>query len=171
MLNSPARAYCVLCASIATGTLNDHAQPGKYAPHVRLSRRTKIDLLKRIPLFAGCSRAELEAVSSVADELRLPAGRVLMRQGAPGRELFVLVEGEVRVERDGVTIAVRRGGDFIGELALITGRPRSATVTAVTDLQTLVLERLNFDRLLRDVPTIAAKVLKAVAERLPPEDA
>lgn len=138
---------------------------------MRLSRRTKIDLLKRIPLFAGCSRTELEAVSRVADELTLPAGRVLMRQGAPGRELIVLVEGEATVERDGATIAVRHGGDFLGELALVTGRPRTATVTAATDLQTLVLDRLSFDRLLRDVPTIAAKVLKAVAERLPPEDA
>lgn len=138
---------------------------------MRLSRRTKIDLLKRIPLFAGCSRAELEAVSRVADELRLPAGRVLMRQGAPGRELFVLVDGEATVERDGTTIAVRHSGDFLGELALVTRQPRTATVTATTDLQTLVLDRLNFDRLLRDVPTIAAKVLKAVAERLPPEDA
>jgi CRP/FNR family cyclic AMP-dependent transcriptional regulator len=138
---------------------------------MRLSRRTKIDLLKGIPLFAGCSRAELEAVSRVADELWLPRGRVLMRQGTPGRELFVLVEGEVTVERDGATIAVRHGSDFFGELALVTGRPRTATVTATSDLQTLVLNGLDFDRLLRDVPTIAAKVLKAVAERLPPEDA
>lgn len=137
---------------------------------MRLSRRTKIDLIKRIPLFAGCSRAELEAVSHVADELRLPAGRVLMRQGSPGRELIVLVEGEVTVERDGAEIAVRRGGDFLGELALVTGRPRTATVTAATDVQTLVLDGLAFDRLLRDVPTIAAKVLKAVADRLPAED-
>jgi CRP/FNR family transcriptional regulator, cyclic AMP receptor protein len=136
---------------------------------VRLSRRTKTDLLKRIPLFAGCSRAELEAVSRVADELWLPAGRVLMRQDATGRELFVLVEGEATVERDGAAIGVRRGGDFLGELALVTGRPRTATVTAATDLRTLVITGLDFDRLLRDVPTIAAKVLKAVAERLPPE--
>lgn len=136
-----------------------------------LSRRTKIDLLKGIPLFAGCSRAELQAVAQVADEVRLPTGRVLMRQGTPGRELIVLLEGEATVERDGTTIAVRRGGDFLGELALVTGRPRTATVTATTDLQALVLDRLNFDRLLRDVPTIAAKVLKAIAERLPPEDA
>jgi CRP/FNR family transcriptional regulator/CRP/FNR family cyclic AMP-dependent transcriptional regulator len=138
---------------------------------VRLSRRTKIDLLKGIPLFTGCSRAELDAIARVADELRLPAGRVLMRQGAPGRELFVLVDGEVTVERDGVVIAVRRSGDFLGELALVTGRPRTATVTAATDLETLVLDGLSFDRLLREVPTITAKVLKAVAERLPPEDA
>ena len=94
-----------------------------------------------------------------------------MRQGAPGRELFVLVDGEVTVERDGVVIAVRRSGDFLGELALVTGRPRTATVTAATDLETLVLDGLSFDRLLREVPTITAKVLKAVAERLPPEDA
>ena len=137
---------------------------------MRLTRRTKVDLIKQVPLFAGCSRAELEAVSRVADELRLPAGKVLMRQGAPGRELILLVEGEATVERDGVTIAVRRGGDFLGEIALVTGRPRTATVTATTDLQTLVLDRLTFDRLLRDVPTIAPKVLKALAERLPPED-
>jgi CRP/FNR family cyclic AMP-dependent transcriptional regulator len=137
---------------------------------VRLTRRTKVDLIKQIPLFADCSRAELEAVSGVADELRLPAGRVLMRQGTRGRELFVLVEGEVTIERDGATIALRRGGDFLGELALVTGRPRTATVTAATDLQTLVLDGLSFDRLLRDVPTMAAKVLKAVAERLPSED-
>jgi voltage-gated potassium channel len=137
---------------------------------VRLSRNTKIDLLKRVPLFEGCTRGELEAVSRVADELRLPAGRVLMRQGRPGRELFVIVEGEVTVEQDGATIAVRGGGDFFGELALVTGRPRTATVTAATDLQTLVLDKISFDRLLRDVPTIAVKVLKAVAERLPPED-
>ena len=144
---------------------------GQYAPLVRLSRRSKVDLLRAIPMFADCSRAELEAVSRVADELRLPAGRVLMRQGDPGRELIVLVDGEASVERDGATIAVLRGGDFLGELALVTGRPRTATVTATSDLQTLVLNRVDFERLLRDVPTIVPKVLKAVAERLPPEDA
>lgn len=137
---------------------------------MRLSRQTKVDLLKRIPLFAGCSRAELEAVSRVADELRIPAGRVLMRQGAPGRELVVLVEGEVTVERDGATIAVRRDGDHVGELALVTGRPRTATVTATTDLRVLVLDRTSFERLLQAVPSIAVKVVKAVAERLPPGD-
>ena len=93
-----------------------------------------------------------------------------MRQGAPGRELIVLVDGEATVERDGATIAFRRSGDFLGELALVTGRPRTATVIATTDLHTLVIDRLSFDRILRDVPTLATKVLKAVAERLPPED-
>jgi CRP-like cAMP-binding protein len=97
-----------------------------------ISRNGKADLLNKIPLFSECSRAELEAVAAVTDELRLAAGRVLMRQGTVGRELLVLVDGEVTVAHDGETIAVRGSGDFIGELALVTHRPRSATVTAVT---------------------------------------
>jgi CRP-like cAMP-binding protein len=137
---------------------------------VRLTRKTKVELLKRIPLFAECSKSELEAISRVADELTLPAGRVVMRQGARGRELVVLVDGEATVERDGATVATIRGGDFLGELALITGKPRTATVTALTDLRTLVLDGISFDRLLRDVPSVSVKVLNAVAERLPADD-
>jgi len=145
--------------------------PGRrYGPPVRVARKTKIDLLRRIPLFAECSRRELEAAARAADELALPAGRVLMRQGARGRELVVLIEGEVTVERDGKPIAVLRGGDFLGELALLSGAPRTATVTAVTDLRTLVLDGVGFDRLLRDVPSVSAKVLRALAERLPADD-
>lgn len=138
---------------------------------LRLSRGSKVDLLKQIPLFGDCSKTELEAVARVTDELALPEGRVLMRQGAPGRELVVLVGGEATVERDGRRIAVLSDGDFLGEVALVTGRPRTATVTATTALRVLVLDGLSFDRLLRDVPTIAVKVMKAVAERLPAEDA
>ena len=138
---------------------------------LRLSRTHKIDLLRGIPLFGGCSRSELEAVARVADELALPEGRVLMREGAAGRELVVVVDGKVAVDRGGKRIAVKGPGDFLGELALVTGRPRTATVTAATPLRALVVDGLSFDRLLRDVPTIAVKVMKAVAERLPPEDA
>ena len=137
---------------------------------MRLTRQTKVELLKRIPLFAECSKSELEAISRVADELTLPAGRVVMRQGARGRELVVLVDGEAAVERDGATIATIRGGDFLGELALITGKPRTATVTALTGLRMLVLDGISFDRLLRDVPSVSVKVLSAVAERLPADD-
>ena len=93
-----------------------------------------------------------------------------MRQEARGRELVVLVEGEVAIERNGKQITVRSGGDFLGELALVTGRPRTATATATTDLRVLVLDGLSFDRLLRDVPTIGLKIMRAVAERLPPEN-
>jgi CRP/FNR family cyclic AMP-dependent transcriptional regulator len=137
---------------------------------VLLSRSSKIDLLKRIPLFSGCSRSELEAVARATAELRIDEGRVLMNEGETGRELVVVVDGEVVIERDGEQIAVKRSGDFVGELALVTGRPRTATVTAATELRILVLDGLAFDRLVRDVPTIAVKVMIAVAERLPPQD-
>jgi CRP-like cAMP-binding protein len=137
---------------------------------MRLSRGRKVDLLRRIPLFSECSRAELDAVARVTDELALPEGRVLMRQGARGRELVVLVEGNVAIVRNGEQIAVKSGADFLGELALVTGRPRTATATATTDLRVLVLDGLSFDRLLHDVPTIGLNIMRAVAERLPPEN-
>jgi CRP-like cAMP-binding protein len=87
-----------------------------------------------------------------------------------GRELFVLIDGEVAVTQNGKNLAVRGGGDFIGELALVAHRRRTATVTATTDVSTLVVDGRDFDRLLRDVPSIAAKVLRAVGERLPADD-
>jgi CRP-like cAMP-binding protein len=79
----------------------------------------------------------------------------------------VVVDGKVAVERGGKRIAVKGPGDFLGELALVTGRPRTATVTATTPLRALVVDGLSFDRLLRDVPAIAEKVNRAVAERQP----
>ena len=134
-----------------------------------LSRRGKTDLIRKIPLFSECSRSELEAVATVADELQLPAGRVLIRQGDVGRELFVLVEGKVEVEQDGEKIGTRSSGDFLGEIAVVTRRPRTATVTTVTDVRVLVLTDLNFRRLLADVPSMSVKVLKALGDRLAPD--
>jgi CRP-like cAMP-binding protein len=134
-----------------------------------LSRKGKTDLIRKIPLFSECSRAELEAVATVADELHLPAGRVLIRQGDVGRELFVLVDGKVDVEQDGKRIGTRSSGDFLGEIAVVTRRPRTATVTALTDVRVLVLTDLNFKRLLADVPSMSGKVLKALGDRLAPD--
>ena len=131
-----------------------------------LSRKSKTDLIRKIPLFGQCSRAELEAVATVADELHLPAGRVLIQQGDVGRELFVLIDGKVDVQQDGKTVGTKSSGDFLGEIALVTRRPRSATVTALTDVRVLVLTDLNFKRLLADVPSISVKVLKALGDRL-----
>jgi CRP/FNR family cyclic AMP-dependent transcriptional regulator len=136
---------------------------------VRLSRKRKTDLLKAIPLFGECSKKELDAVAAVADEVLLPAGTVLMKEGAAGRELVVIAEGQVEVVQGGKRIATLSVGDFVGELALVTHRPRSATVTASTELRALVLTARDFERLLREVPTIAVKVVRAVGERLGPE--
>jgi CRP/FNR family transcriptional regulator, cyclic AMP receptor protein len=136
---------------------------------VRLSRQRKSDLLREIPLFKDCSREELELLAALADELALPAGRVLMREGEVGRELVVLVEGDVDITQGGKRVATRSGNDFIGELALVTQKPRSATVTATTALRVLVVSAHDFDRLIDEAPSIAVKVLRAVADRLDPE--
>jgi len=136
---------------------------------MRLTRKRKTDLLKAIPLFAGCSQRELEAIAAVADEVMLPAGRTLMRQGDAGSELVVIEQGDVDIDIDGERIATRTAGDFVGELAIVTHRPRTATVTTATEVRALVLTARDFERLLRDVPSIAVKVLKAVGERLPAE--
>ena len=136
---------------------------------MQLSRKRKTDLLRAIPLFSECSRAELEQVAGVADELALPAGTVLMREGAVGKELVVLIDGEVDVTEGSTRVATRSGGDFVGELALVTQRPRTATVTANSEIRVLIISAGAFRRLLQDVPAIAVKVLKAVSERLAPE--
>lgn len=137
---------------------------------MRLHKDKKAELIASAPLFAGCSKKELQLVASLADEIDLPAGKELTRQGALGREFFVLLEGDVEVVRDGERLKTLSGGDFFGELALISDIPRTATVTAKTPVRTLVVHARDFRRLLQDEPEVAARVLEAMAERLPPED-
>ena len=93
---------------------------------------------------------------------------MLTRQGGPGREFFVLVEGSADIERDGKRIETLGPGEFFGELALLCERPRTATITAVSPVRVLVLTATNFKRLLRENPSISVKVLEAVAARTPP---
>ena len=95
---------------------------------------------------------------------------MLTRQGAPGREFFVLLEGTVEVVRDGKRVATLGEGDFFGELALISNIPRNATVTATSPIRALVVFGRDFRRLLEEDAGIAVKVLGAMAERMPPAD-
>ncbi len=132
-----------------------------------MRRDAKIELLRRVPLFERCSRRELQAIAAVADELALPAGRALTREGAPGREFAVLVEGLAEVRRRGRRVDVLSAGDFLGEIALVADRPRTATVTTTTPVRILLLTGRDFLRLLRDVPSLQPKVLEALAERIP----
>jgi CRP/FNR family cyclic AMP-dependent transcriptional regulator len=133
---------------------------------VALGRNSKIDLLKRVPLFAGCSKAELRELAAVADELDLREGRTLVREGQRGREFFVLVDGSVRVSRKGRKLAELGPGDFFGEIALLTDTPRTATVTATSDLRVLVVTDRSFRRLVASMPSIALKVLSTLGQRL-----
>ena len=135
-----------------------------------LRRNAKVELLKRVPLFSQCTRKELSLVAAVADEIDLGEGRELTRQGAPGREFFVLVEGEADVRRNGRKVRTLSDGDFFGEIALVTKRPRTATVVARTPVRVLVVTDRSFRRMLEESPSMQTKVLQALAERLSGDD-
>jgi CRP/FNR family cyclic AMP-dependent transcriptional regulator len=137
---------------------------------MRLHRDKKVELLSRVPLFAGCSKKELRQVAGIADEIDFRPGKTLIRQGAPGREFFVLLEGTVDVVRDGKKIAELGAGEFFGELALVSNIPRTATVTATSPIRALVVVDRDFRRLLKDDVSVAVKVLATMAERMPPAD-
>lgn len=123
--------------------------------------------LGSVPLFAKCTKRQLEEVGRVADALRFPAGEVLMRQGQAGRELVVVLEGTAQVWRDGEHVADVGPGGFVGEMAILTAAPRNATVAAGTQLDVLVMTHRSLDQLLDDVPGLAKHLLYEVAERLP----
>ena len=133
-----------------------------------LSRDARADVLRPVPLFEGLSKRELEQLGGIADEVELPAGRTLIREGGRARELFVLLEGEAKVARNGRRVATIYSGDFVGEIALVTGVPRTTTVTTETPVRMLVLTQRDFQRLVREQPSIARKMLEALAARLPP---
>ncbi len=131
-----------------------------------LGKNAKIDLLKRVPLLAGCSKAELREVALSADELDLRDGYMLTREGKPGREFFVLIEGTARVTKGEKKLAALRSGDWFGEIALLTHTPRTATVTATSPVRVLVITDRAFRRVVETMPRIAIKVLASVGQRL-----
>jgi CRP-like cAMP-binding protein len=134
---------------------------------VRLfSQNVKVEALKRAPLFEGLSKKELAELARVTDDLQVAAGTVLCREGAVGREFFVIVDGEAEVTKGGKRIAMRGGGDFLGEIALIATTKRTATVTATTPLRCFILTRGDFRRVLDENPTVQRKVMEVLAERL-----
>jgi CRP/FNR family cyclic AMP-dependent transcriptional regulator len=135
---------------------------------VRLRKDAKTELLKRAPLFAECSKQELSLISGIADEIDLKEGKELTRQGSPGREFFVLIEGSADVVKDGNKVNTLEGGDFFGEIALVHHAPRTATVVATSPVRALVVTERNFRRLLEGSPEIQRKVMVALADRLAP---
>jgi CRP/FNR family transcriptional regulator, cyclic AMP receptor protein len=133
---------------------------------MRLGKNSKAAAIARVPLFSRCSKAELARIAQLADEIDLPAGKTLTKEGTRGREFFVLLEGEADVRRRGQRIATMCGGDFLGEIALVTDVPRTATVTTATASRLLVITDRAFRELMRESPKIQEKVLEAVAARL-----
>jgi CRP-like cAMP-binding protein len=126
---------------------------------------TKVEALKRAPLFEGLSRKDLTELARLTDDLEVPAGKVLCKEGRTGNEFFVILEGEVEITRKGKALATRGGVDFFGEIALVERVPRTATVTAKTPLRFFVLTRSSFQRVLDRYPGVERKVLRALARR------
>jgi CRP/FNR family transcriptional regulator, cyclic AMP receptor protein len=132
-----------------------------------LRKNAKIELLKRVPLFERCSKRELEQIAALADELHLPEARNLTSEGTGGYEFVVLVEGAADVVRKGKVVNELGPGDFVGEIALVTGQPRTATVKTRGPSRILVLTAGGFRSLMREVPSLQDKVLAALTARIP----
>lgn len=133
---------------------------------MQLHKNAKVELLKGVPLFAGCSKADLQRIASLADELDLGEGATLIREGERGREFIVVVDGTVQVSRKGKKLRALGAGDFIGEIALVADVPRTATVTATSPVRLLVVTDRAFKSLLDRTPAMATKVLQSLGERL-----
>lgn len=131
-----------------------------------LRKNAKVKLLERVPLFSRLSRPELERISTIADEIDFREGKELAREGAAGREFFVIVEGTAEVTRGSRKLRTLSDGDFFGEISLITKLPRTATVTTVSSSRLLVITDRSFRRMLDESPAIQRKVLEALGERL-----
>jgi CRP-like cAMP-binding protein len=133
---------------------------------MRLHKNAKIELLKRVPLFSRCTKKELEAIAAESDELFLPEGSELTRQGGHGREFMVIADGSADVKKNGRRINQLGSGDFLGEIALLSDAPRTATVTTTSPTRLLVLTDRAFVRVTGSMPSIQASVMKALSERL-----
>jgi CRP-like cAMP-binding protein len=136
---------------------------------MRLGKDKKIELISRVPLFAKCSKRDLQKIASVADEVDLPEGRQLTREGERGREFFVLLEGAADVHQKGRKLRTLGKGDFLGEIALVSKTPRTATVTTTAPTRALVITDQAFGSLVRNSPQIQSGIVEALAERLAPE--
>jgi CRP-like cAMP-binding protein len=125
-----------------------------------------VEELSKVPLFSDCSNRDLQTIGRVVKDIDHRAGTVIAREGEPGVGLFVIVEGEAEVTIGGKKKATLGPGEFFGEIALLDGGPRTATVTATTDVKLLGLTEWVFRGLMQEHPSIAIKTLQQMAGRL-----
>jgi len=130
------------------------------------ARSQKANVLKKVPLFADLNNAQLGEIAKHADEAHVKSGTVLTHQGKPGLEFVFILEGEARVEKEGQVINHMTAGDFFGEISLIDGSPRTASVITDTDSELLVIHKRSFDHLLDTVPELAKAMLRGLCQFL-----
>jgi CRP/FNR family cyclic AMP-dependent transcriptional regulator len=124
------------------------------------------DWLEKVPLFNGLSKKQLRMVATLATRLDEPAGAVLTREGHQGQEFIVVLDGEVEIRRGDRVIATRGPGSYVGEIALVDNRPRTATVVAKTPVVIEVIGRREFRGLLAEAPELADEIMATMAQRL-----
>ena len=129
-------------------------------------RQAYLDHLARVPLFATCSTKDLQKIAKASDEIAVKAGTTLVDQGQQGREAFIVVDGTAAVKRNGRKITTLGPGAVIGELSLLDRGPRTATVTADTDMTVLGIDQRNFAGVIDQVPALAHKLLATLAGRI-----
>lgn len=125
----------------------------------------KVAILRGVPLFADLDDRSLQAVAILAREQAHRAGDVLMLEGEPGDEFYVIADGTIRIHRGERTIRSMTAGGFLGEIALVERRPRTATATCTTDVTVLALRQHEFDRLLQSMPAVHRRVQAAIQRR------
>ena len=132
---------------------------------------TKVDLIRDLPLFELCSKRDLRRIAALGEERTVDEGTELIREGEPGAEFFVVVEGEVEVRRKGRRIRQLGAGSFVGEIALLSQSPRTATVVALTRLHVLAITRRDFVEFLDALPFLWLKVARTLADRIDADEA
>lgn len=130
------------------------------------SRKAHLEHLRNVNLFSGCTNKELERIAKSSDEITMPAGALIVDQGQTGREAFIVLNGTVNVRRNGKKIGTFGPGTVVGELSLLDHGPRTATVSCDTDCTLLLLDQRHFMAVLDDVPSLAHKLLAALAGRI-----
>ena len=131
-----------------------------------MARDAWLNHLAQVPIFADCSKKQLQSVAAASIELSIDPGKVLVREGEPGHECFVIVDGAATVSRKGEQIATLGPGDVVGELAPLTGGARTATVVATAPMEVLVIGQRELAGLLDEVPGLAVVVLHNLAHRM-----
>ncbi|HEU4480240.1 MAG TPA: cyclic nucleotide-binding domain-containing protein, partial [Actinomycetota bacterium] len=128
--------------------------------------KQSLEALRSVPLFANLSDRELGFVARQAKEVHFPAGREICKEGEMGAGMHVVLEGETKVKIKGRTRRRMGPGAFFGEIAVLDGGPRSATVVAETDVHTLSIPFWNFKSLMKEHPAMSLKMLEEVCRRL-----